>query len=85
MDAAAGMLDRLAATSGPTPGLFYLRGVLSEALGRADLAEAAYRKALYLDPAHHESLAQLSLLLELGGRAEVAARMRRRAANLLPQ
>ncbi|MCX6970411.1 MAG: hypothetical protein NTV93_09700 [Verrucomicrobia bacterium] len=72
---AAAMLDRLPASADPD--FFCLRGVVSGALGRSDLAEACYRKALYLDPSHHESLTHLTLLLEMDGRA--ASHLRRRA------
>ena len=40
-----------------------------------------YRKALYLDPNHHETLLQLSLLLEKLGDASGAKSFRRRAAT----
>ena len=72
---AAAMLDRLAPSA--EPDFFCLRGIVSGALGRSDLAEVCYRKALYLDPSHHESLAHLTLLLEMDGRA--ASHLRRRA------
>ena len=74
------MLDRLPASADPD--FFCLRGVVSGALGRSDLAEAYYRKALYLDPSHHESLTHLSLLLELDGRAAASAPLRRRAKKI---
>lgn len=80
--AAAAMLDRLSTSENPTPELFCLRGVISDALGRGDLAEACYRKALYLDPSHAESLAHLALFLELNGRAAAAERLRRRAGRI---
>jgi len=80
-ESAAAILDRLAPSWDPD--FFCLRGVVSGALGRSDLAEAYYRKALYLDPSHQESLAHLTLLLELSGRATAAAQLRRRA-NKLP-
>jgi chemotaxis protein methyltransferase WspC len=75
------MLDRLSASVDPTPDLFCLRGVVSDALGLGDLAEKYYRKALYLDPSHRESLAHLALFLELNGRTEAAGRLRRRAGR----
>ena len=75
------MLDRLAASADPD--FFCLRGVVSGALGRGDLAEADYRKALYLDPSHREALAHLTLLLELAGRTKAAAQLRRRT-NKIP-
>jgi chemotaxis protein methyltransferase WspC len=45
-------------------------------------ADALYRKALYLDPAHRESLAHLALLLESRGRGEQGACMRTRMRRL---
>lgn len=78
-ESAAAMLDRLAAPADPD--FFCLRGVVSGALGRSDLAEACYRKALYLDPSHQEALAHLTLLLELGGRTTAASHLRRRASK----
>ena len=76
-ESAAAMLDRLSASADPD--FFCLRGVVSGALGRTDLAETYYRKALYLDPSHHEVLSHLTLLLELDGRTTAAAQLRRRA------
>ena len=80
--AAAAMLDVLATTLEPTPEFFCLRGIVSEALGRGSLAEGYYRKALYLDPAHYETLTHLALLLDLAGRTTAASQLRRRATNL---
>ena len=78
-ESAEAMLDRLPASVDPD--FYCLRGVVSGALGRSDLAEAFYRKALYLDPSHSEALAHLTLLLELDGRATAAAQLRRRASK----
>ncbi len=80
--AAAAMLDELAAVVDPSAEFFCLRGIVNEALGFSSLAESHYRKALYLDPDHYETLAHLSLLLELDGRQQAAARLRRRAAKI---
>ena len=79
-ESAEAMLDRLGASADPD--FFCLRGVVSGALGRSDLAEAHYRKALYLDPSHHEALAHLALLLELSGRTSAASTLRRRASKI---
>jgi len=79
-ESAAAMLERM--PSSADPDFFCLRGVVSGALGRTDLAEADYRKALYLDPNHPEALAHLSLLLDLDGRAAAAAQLRRRINNI---
>ena len=80
--AAAAMLDRVAASSAPSPELFCLQGVVCGALGCGDLAEAHYRKALYLDPSHYEAVVQLALHLELEGREGAAAGLRRRAEKI---
>jgi chemotaxis protein methyltransferase WspC len=83
--AAADMLERLAVTAAPSPEFFCLRGVVSDALGLGELAEAYYRKALYLDPGHHETLTHLALLLALDGRHAAAAQVRRRARQIPPR
>jgi chemotaxis protein methyltransferase WspC len=56
---------------GPSADLFCLLGIVRDALGRADEAEATLRKALYLDPRHEEAVTHLALLVERrGGDAE---------------
>lgn len=57
----------------------FLQGLIDETRSRDDLAEASYRKALYLDPAHADALLHMSLLLERHGRIQAADNMRRRA------
>lgn len=44
-----------------------LSGLIHDALGAADAAARAYRKALYLDPGHAEALGHLALLLRRQG------------------
>lgn len=61
-----------------------LRGVILEAAGRVEEAEASYRKALYLDREHHEAIWHLVLLLEGKGRQAQADVLRQRAARLRP-
>lgn len=82
-ESAAAMLDRLTASADPD--FFCLRGVVSGALGRTDLAEGYYRKALYLDPSHQEALAHLTLLLEMEGRSTAATQLRRRSNKISAQ
>jgi len=56
---------------GPSADGFCLLGIVRDALGHADEAEAALRKALYLDPRHEEAVTHLALLVERrGGDAE---------------
>ncbi|PVY77829.1 chemotaxis protein methyltransferase WspC [Cupriavidus alkaliphilus] len=54
-------------------------GVLHDAAGRVAQAHAAYRKALYLDPSHQESLYHLAALLDTEGDHDGATRLRQRA------
>jgi chemotaxis protein methyltransferase WspC len=70
---------------GPSADAFYLSGVMHDAAGQHANAAEAYRKALYLDPTHHEGIAHLALALrqigdEDGARA-LQARLRRLSAR----
>jgi chemotaxis protein methyltransferase WspC len=52
---------------GPSVQAYYLLGLVHDAGGRATDAVGFYRKALYLDPDHHDTILQLALLLEKKG------------------
>ena len=52
---------------GPSAPAFYLLGLVRDASGNLAEAVEFYRKALYLDPNQHETLAHLALLLEKQG------------------
>jgi chemotaxis protein methyltransferase WspC len=58
----------------------YLLGVLHGAAGREQAAEAALRRAVYLQPDHAEALLHLALAREARGDMDGAARLRTRAA-----
>lgn len=60
---------------------FYLLGIIHDAMGQPEAREF-YRKALYLDPNHYESLKQMALLAEREGDAVSARNLRRRAKRL---
>jgi chemotaxis protein methyltransferase WspC len=60
-------------------GTWYLLGLIADAQGRAAVALAHYRKAIYLEPSHYEALTHLAALLEVQGDAEGARRLMRRA------
>jgi chemotaxis protein methyltransferase WspC len=62
--------------------VYYLEGIIRAAQNRLDGARECFRKALYLDPAHYESLIQMSLLCERQGDPVQAVRFRDRAARL---
>jgi chemotaxis protein methyltransferase WspC len=60
---------------------YYLLGLIREAGGDISAVDC-YRKALYLDPNHYESLLQMALLSEKNGNPEAARTFRRRAQRL---
>jgi chemotaxis protein methyltransferase WspC len=67
---------------GPSAQAFYLMGLISTADGRLSEADRYYRKALYLDRNHYDSLVHLALLLEKQGDAEGAKLLRDRVERL---
>lgn len=85
----AGRLDWAAAfcleyidRRGPSVEAFHLLGVVHSAQGAIEAAEEDFRRALYLDGDHYESLAQLALLRQLQGDQVGAANLSRRAARV---
>lgn len=66
----------------PSAEAFHVRGLILDALGRADEAIASYRRALYLDPHHEGTLVQLSWLLEARRQPAEAMRLRDRARRV---
>lgn len=67
---------------GPSAAGFHLLGLLQDARGDTGRAVEGYRKALYLEPDHLESLVHLALLLERNGDGAGAQVLRRRAARV---
>lgn len=61
---------------------YYLMGLIDAAAGNLADASEHYRKALYLDKHHHDSLAHLSLLLDKQGDASGARVLRERLLRL---
>lgn len=68
-------------THGPSAQALCLLGLAQDACGELAQAEQNYRKALYLDPAHRDTLTHLALLLEARGDAAAARQLRQRAAR----
>lgn len=64
---------------GPSARALYLLGLIEGAKGRNELAEDYFRKALYLQPQHEETLMHLALLLETRGDAAGGRVLRLRA------
>lgn len=73
--------DSYLAEHGPAAQVYYWQGLLADAEGRAEQAQACYRKALYLQPDHQESLLQLAALLAARGDEQAARRLQERAAR----
>jgi chemotaxis protein methyltransferase WspC len=65
----------------PAAPVFYWLGLLSEVAGDTGVAQGFYRKALYLEPQHLETLAQMSALLAAQGDSAGAQRLQARAAR----
>ena len=57
-------------------------GLVREATGNHQEAQAYYRKALYLDPNHYETQIQLALLMEKQGDTAGALVLQNRARRL---
>jgi chemotaxis protein methyltransferase WspC len=68
-------------THEPVAQVFYWLGLLSDVAGSALEAQSFYRKALYLDPQHAESLVHLAALLASQGDVAGARRLQERAAR----
>ena len=58
---------------------FYILGLIASSQKEASLAEALFRKALFLEPKHYESLIHLSLLLQEKGDIQNAELFKQRA------
>jgi chemotaxis protein methyltransferase WspC len=59
--------ERHLSATAPSAEGFYLMGLLHDAGGHPQQAGECYRKALYLDPVHHEALVHLAMLLKVSG------------------
>ncbi len=66
----------------PSARWYYLLGIIRDSEGQSAEALKLFRKAVYLDPGHAESLLQLSLLAARAGDHAGAANYRRRAKRL---
>ncbi|MBV7501612.1 protein-glutamate O-methyltransferase CheR [Achromobacter sp. ACM05] len=66
---------------GASADALHLQGLLLDAEGQSRQAQAAYRKALYLDPNHREALLHLAALVASDGDHESARRLQARAAR----
>jgi chemotaxis protein methyltransferase WspC len=63
---------------------YYLLGLIRESTGSLPEAEQLLRKAVYLDPVHHEALVHLGIVCEQRGDTGNARRFRERAKRTAP-
>lgn len=81
LDEALDVIERGLTAGEPSATLYHLKGAVLLALGREPEAEAALRRAVYLDPGHLEALTHLEHLSRARGLAEEAERLSIRAAR----
>lgn len=79
IDEAAGAAQALIAHDSANPEAHYWLGLCRDVQGHKTEAEAYYRKAIYLAPAHVEALMHLAALLDEQGDDGGAQRLRQRA------
>ena len=84
LDEAAAICENHLRKEGPSARAYYLLGLVCDANGDAQASEF-YRKALYLEPNHYESLLHMALLLEKNGDATGASTFKRRAERAQPK
>ena len=78
---AASLCDAHLKSAGPDAQAYYLLGLVSDAAGDPAALDH-YRKALYLEPNHYETLLQMALLLEKNGDTTGARAYKRRAERV---
>ena len=67
---------------GPSANAFHLLGLVRDAAGSPTDASKYYRKALYLDPEHHDTLVHFAFLVEQQGDRAGAQVLRNRARRV---
>jgi chemotaxis protein methyltransferase WspC len=85
LEAASAICRRLLAEGSQDPDVYSLLGVLSESGGKLETAADLFRKALFLDPHHYQSLVHMSLLCERHGDIDGSNLYRARAGRVFSQ
>lgn len=84
LDAAAKSCERYLQTHPPSAQAHHLLGLIRAAAGDLAGAVAHYRKALYLDHNHRDTLLHYALLLDQQGDSSGAQRLQQRSRRLAP-
>jgi chemotaxis protein methyltransferase WspC len=85
LEAATAICERLLSEGTQDPNVFSLLGIISESEGKLTAAEDLFRKALFLDPHHYQSLLHMSLLCERQGDNNGFHLYRARAGRVLSE
>jgi chemotaxis protein methyltransferase WspC len=85
VEAAAAICERLLSEGSQDPDVYFLLGVISESGGKLEAGEEFFRKALFLDPHHYQSLVHMSLLCERHGDINGSRLYRSRAGKTFSQ
>jgi len=67
---------------GPSDTAYYLLGLIHQSAQHTQLAEEFYRKVLFLNPEHYETLIQLAWLRDNAGDQKAAQLLRNRASRI---
>ena len=80
---ALALCSRCQQTAGPSAGVFFLMGMLHQAVGELERAEACLHKTLYLDANHDEAFLSLAIIASQRGDDRMAEQYRRSATRVL--
>ena len=80
---ALALCSRCQQTAGPSAQVFFLMGMLHQAVGELERAEACLQKTLYLDANHDEAFLSLANIASQRGDDRMAEQYRRSAARVL--
>jgi chemotaxis protein methyltransferase WspC len=80
---AAEICEVLLRKQGPSARAFHLLGLIRDCAGDQHQANEFYRKALYLEPDHYDSLIHLALLADKNGDSAAAKALKNRAHRVL--
>lgn len=82
LEEAAAMCQEFIAGHDDEAQAYFLLGLIHEAQAKTDLVEEMYRKAIYLDPLHHEALIHLAVHVERHQGRDAAAILKMRAKRV---
>lgn len=85
LDEAESLCQQYIANNKETADVLYLLGLIASSKKQSELAESLFRKSLFLEPKHYDSLIHLSLLLQETGDHKNSDLFKQRADRALEQ